>query len=176
MAACIFCGTALPENATFCPACGKKQVMRYTQTFQRGKMKEQDFIDQINAWFAQYPQVANVKGELHLGHGVGLLVNKYVLDALSIEYEVLSGRNVNQYALVELSKFGLVRKETSDLLAQWKQANPGATVVRTAGGVNQRGSGGSLAIGGFGANNNTQLYVLFKFNRKTGPALPPQNG
>ena len=175
MAACMFCQAELPDGAAFCPACGKKQVTRYTQTFRRGNMKEEDFINQINAWFAQYPQVANVKGEFLLSHGVGMLVNKYVFDALSIEYEVLSGTNTNQYAVVQLSDFGFTRKETSDLLSTWKAANPGATVVRTAGGVNQRGSTGSLLIGGFGAKNKAQLYVLFKFNRHNGTVVPPQN-
>lgn len=172
MAACLFCQAELPENAAFCPACGKKQVVRYTQTFRRGSMKEEDFIAQINAWFAQYPQVANVKGEFLLGHGVGLLVNKYTLDALSIEYEVFSGQNTNQYAVVQLSEFGFTHKETADLLAKWKAANPAATVIRTAGGVNQRGSTGSLMMGGLGAKNKAQLYVLFKFDRKQGTAQP----
>lgn len=175
MAACMFCNAELPEGAAFCSSCGKKQVTRYTQTFRRGNMKEEDFINQINAWFAQYPQVANVKGEFLLSHGVGMLVNKYVFDALSIEYEVLSGRNTNQYAVIQLSEFGFTRKDTSDLLSKWKAANPGATVVRTAGGVNQRGSTGSLLVGGFGASNKAQLYVLFKFDRKNGTALPSQN-
>ncbi len=174
MAACMFCHAELPENATFCPACGKKQVVRYTQTFHRGNMNEEEFINQINAWFAQYSHVANVKGEFLLGQGLGLMVNKYTFDALSIEYEVFSGENTNQYAVIQLTDFGFTHKNTSDMLAQWKSANPGATVIRTAGGVHQRGSAGSLVLGGFGANNKAQLYVLFKFDRKKGTALPPQ--
>ena len=167
----------MADDALFCGACGKKQVTLYQQTFRREKMSEEEFINRINAWFAQYPKVANVKGEFLLKHASGLLVNKYVLDAFAIEYELLSGNNTNQYAVVQLSKFGFVRKETNDLLAAWKQKNPGAIVVARDGGVNQRGDTGSLMLNGFGANNNTQLYVLFKFNRKLGPGLPsPSNG
>ena len=177
MAFCIHCGFEIADGSAFCNACGKKQVLRYNQTFQRGDMSEDEFIDRINAWFAQYPNVANVKAEMLLGRGFGMMVNKYVLNALSIEYEVFKGENNNQYALVQLSKFGFTCTETDQLLAQWKAANPGATVVRTAGGVHQRGDAGSLAFNGFGASNKTQLYVFFKYDRKLGTALPPpQNG
>ena len=47
-----------------------------------------------------------------------------------------------------------------------------ATGIRTAGGGYQRGSTGSLMMGGFGAKNKAQLYVLFKFDRKQGTAQP----
>ena len=170
MAFCMYCGAEITENSTFCSSCGKKQVTKYHQTFQRGNLSEEAFIDQINQWFAQYPQVANVKGQFLLKHGVGLMVNKYVLDAFAIEYEVFGGTNENQYGVTMLTTTGLVKTTTDELLAQWLAANPGAKIVSRNGGVNQRGQTGSLILGGIGAMNKTQLYVLFKFNRKKGTA------
>lgn len=174
MAFCMYCGAQIQGEGAFCPICGKKQVTIYKQTFCRGKMTEQQFIDQINLWFAQYPQVANVKGKFSIKHGMGLLVNKYVLNEFSIEYEVLNGQNQNQYGVVALNTTGLIKTGTDALLAKWHQANPNAVVLNRDGGVNQRGSSSSLAFGGFGAVNNTQLYVFFKFNRKTGTGPVPQ--
>lgn len=174
MAFCMHCGGQIEDKSTFCNHCGKKQVVTYTQTFRRGDMTEEQFIQSINQWFAQYPHVANVKGEFLTHHGVGLFVNKYVLDAFAIEYELLSGNNTKQYAVVNLDRAGLYNKSTDALLENWKQANPGAIILKRSGGVNQRGSTGSLLIGGLGAVNHTQLYLFFKFDRKYGPGvLPP---
>jgi len=169
---CIHCGTAIPEDGKFCPGCGKSQTTKYQQVFQRGSMSEDQFIAQINQWFAQYPKVANVKGTFTLRHGIGLLANKYVLEAFSIEYELLNGQNTKQYAVTLLQNTALVKTTTDELLAQWKQANPNAIVVSRNGGVNQRGSTGSLLLGGIGAVNNTQLYVFYKYDRKTCPGKP----
>lgn len=165
---CIYCGHEIPSDHKFCGKCGKEQVKKYTQTFRRINISESEFIEKINRWFASYPNVANVKGEFLLNHSFGMLVNKYTLDALSIEYELFKGENENQYAVVDLTKFGFTRTDSKDLLAQWQSVNPNATIVTYSGGHNARGSSGSLALGGFGATNNTQLYVLFKFNRKRG--------
>lgn len=170
MANCIHCGAVLQGEAIYCSSCGKKQVMRHQQTFRRGNMPEEEFIARINEWFAKYPQVGNVNGKFLLRSGLGLLVNKYVLDAFAIEYEVLDGNNINQYAVVSLSKFGIVKTDTKSLLQEWQQANPNAVIINHNGGVHQRGQTGSLILGGLGAANNTQLYVFFKFNRKAGTA------
>ena len=62
MANCLYCKGEIGDDMQFCPLCGKKQVMVYTQTFQRGNMSEDEFIRKINEWFAAYPTVANVKG------------------------------------------------------------------------------------------------------------------
>ena len=168
MAYCISCGAEIPQNSTFCPRCGTKQVRVYTQTFRRENMSEDDFINQINYWFAQYPHVANVKGKFLVRSGIGVMVNKYVLDAFAIEYELLSGTNKNQYGVVKLQTTGLVKTSTDTLLAQWRQANPNAVILARDGGVNQRGSTGSLLLGGVGAVNKTQLYLFFKFDRNQG--------
>ena len=171
MANCMYCGIEIPEGSAFCPKCGKKQAKVYSQTFQRGKMTEEEFFNQINQWFAMYPHVANVKGEFLIHDKTGLFVNKYVVDAFAIQYELLSGTNENQYGVVKLSTVGLAKTTTDALLHQWQQANPGAKILSRRGGVNQRGQAGRLALGGIGAVNNTQLYVFFKFNRATGTAL-----
>jgi len=175
MATCMYCSHPIPDGATFCPDCGKKQVKVYQQTFRRENMSEEEFIARINEWFASYPRVANVKGQFLLNSAVGLMVNKYRLDAFAIEYELLDSNNVNQYGVVSLEKFGLIRTDADQLIKEWQAHNPGATILKTAGGVHQRGQVGSLALGGFGASNKTQSYLFFKFNRKTGTAqLPPQ--
>ena len=168
----MYCSAELPQNSTFCPKCGKKQVKRYTQTFQRGKMSEDEFVNQINQWFAGNPKVANVKGKFLIRHAGGMMVNKYVLDAFAIEFEVFTGTNDNQYAVTNLSTTGLAKTTTDALLYKWQQNNPGAKVLTRDGGINQRGRTGSLALGGIGAVNKTQLYVFFKFNRASGTSLP----
>lgn len=176
MANCIYCKAPLPERAAFCPACGKKQVVIYQQTFQRGNLSEDAFIEKINQWFAQYPTVANVKAKFLTRTGMGMFVNKYVLDAVAIEYEQFPNGNTNQYGIVSLHKTGLAKLDTNALLADWKQANPGATVVCRDGGIHQRGDAASLAfMNGLGAMNHTQLYVLFKFDRNRGTGLPAPN-
>lgn len=171
MAQCMYCQGEIAEGSSFCNHCGKKQVKVYTQTFRREGLSEDVFIQKINEWFQAYPQVANVKGKFLLSSHVGMFVNKYRMDALAIEYEVLNGHNTNQYAVVSLSKTGLIKLETDRVLAQWQQNNPGATVINTSGGVHQRGDSGSLIIGGFGAVNKTQLYVLFKYDRNKGTGI-----
>ena len=172
MANCMYCGTEIPKDSTFCPKCGKKQVRIYTQTFRREKMSEDEFVDRINQWFAQYPYVGNVKGKFLLQHKAGLMVNKYMLDAFAIEYELFSGTNEYQYAVVKLTSTGMVKTDTKALIGRWQQSNPGAQLVTWEGGVNQRGSTSSLALGGVGAVNKTQAYVFFKFKRALGTAAP----
>lgn len=170
MATCMYCSHPIPDGSTFCPDCGKKQVKVYQQTFRREKMSEDEFIARINQWFAAYPRVANVKGEFLLQHAEGMLVGKYRLDAFAIEYELLDSDNINQYGVVALEKFGFIRTDTDKLINEWRANNPGATILKQAGGTHLRGQSGSLALGGFGANNKTQSYLFFKFNRQTGTA------
>ena len=165
MTNCIYCGKEISAGSTFCAHCGKKQTQIYTQTFCREKMSEDQFVDKINEWFAKYPNVANVQGEFLTGSGFGLLVNKHVLNGLAIRYEIMDGVNQYQYGVVNLSCFGLVKTSCDALLAQWKQKNPNAIVIKTAGGVHQRGGTTNLMLGGIGAANKTQLYVLFKIPR-----------
>lgn len=172
MANCMYCKAEIPEGSTFCPQCGKKQVQIYTRTFRRENMSEDQFIEQINQWFAQYPKIANVKGRFLTNSKFGVMVNKYTLDAFAIEYELFKGDNENQYALVALSTTALIKTPTDTLLNKWKQSNPGAVVLSRDGGVHQCGQRGSLILGGIGAVNKTQLYVFFKFNREKGPGVP----
>ena len=161
----MYCNAEIADGSTFCSHCGKKQTNIYTQTFCREKMSEDQFVEKINEWFAQYPQVANVKGEFLTGDGYGLMVNKYVLNGLSIQYEVINGVNQYQYGVVNLSRFGVIKTSTETLLTEWKQKNPNAIVLKTSGGTHQRGGTTSLFLGGIGAANKTQLYVFFKVPR-----------
>lgn len=165
MANCIYCKEEIPEGSTFCLHCGKKQVKRYTQVFRRGNLNEEDFIHQINVWFAKYPYVANVQCKFQVVRGFGMLVNHYVLEALSIEYETFSGDNEYQYGLIKLGDMGLTNISSAQVLLEWKKANPAARIVNCTGGTNQRGHVASILMGGFGAVNNTQVYVFFKFKR-----------
>ncbi len=174
MKTCIYCGVSLPDEALFCHACGKRQAKLYTQVFRRGKMKEEEFIQKINIWFATYPQVANVECRFETASYPGMLVDKYVLNALAIRYECLDGENRNQYALTHLQHFGLAAKKGEVLLQEWKNSNPGAIVVNYTGGLHQRGDSSMSLTGGLGASNKTQLYVFFKFNRRLGTGVPPQ--
>lgn len=176
MAKCLYCNAEIPEGSAFCTACGKKQVEKYKKVFTKGSMTEDEMIDQINQWFANNPRVANVSASISLKSGFGLLTNKYILDTVSVEYELFKDNNLNQYAMLNLNKFGLVGTTTDKMLEDWKKKNPGAKVVARNGGRNARGQTGSLMLGGLGASNRTQLYIIFKYNRKTGPGAPaPSN-
>ena len=173
MANCMYCRREIPAQSEFCMHCGQKQVIKYTQVFQRGKMKEDEFINQINMWFAQYPTVANVKASFKLHDAVGLMVNKKVLDSVAIEYEVFKSPNQNQYAIVNLEKFGFHNTSEEAMLARWQESNPGAKIISKGGGAWMRGESGSLMLNGLGASNRRQIYILFKFDRNLGPAVPP---
>ncbi|MDO4543803.1 MAG: hypothetical protein Q4C01_04540 [Clostridia bacterium] len=170
MRTCKSCNAPIGDGDIFCSACGQRQAERRSQVFGRKNLREAEFIAKINEWFAMYPQVANVTCEFDLGYGLGALVNRRVLNALAIQYETLSGTNLYQYGLVHLQNFGLVQKDLDKMLKQWQQANPEAVVIKTVGGVCQRGDPLSLALGGVMATNRMQLYVFFKFNRQTGTA------
>ncbi len=166
---CIHCGKSIEADASFCSCCGKKQVKQYRQSFWRDGANEDDFIEKLNEWFASYPAVSNVKCTFELRSGIGIMVNKSVLEAVHIEYELLNGINLYQYAIVQLSHFGLYKKRSSSILEDWKANNPGAIVIATDGATHQRGQTSSLMLGGIGATNKTQLYVMFKFNRHKAP-------
>ena len=170
---CVHCGKVMNDNDLFCAACGKRQEERRQGYFNREGLSEEELINKVNTWFAQNPYIGNVSGKFFLREGLGFLVNKYVLECFAVEYEFLFGENVYQYRIAEIGGFALYKKDVASLLADWKSRNPGAIVVNYNGGVHQRGSSSSLLFGGIGAHNKTQLYVLYKFNRKLGPGLPP---
>lgn len=175
MKKCIHCAAEIVDNARFCAVCGKEQVKRYSQVFRRNGLSESDFIQKINNWFATYPQVADVTCKFGTGFGFGVLVNKRLLNSLSIEYRCLNGENKYQYGLVMLEKIGLVPGNIKKIVFDWMCQNPGAIVINAIHSANQRGSVGSLALGGFMATNRNQIYLFFKFDRAYGTvALPPK--
>lgn len=162
---CMYCGKDISSDSEFCNHCGKKQVEEYVKVFNRYNMNNDEFIASINSWLASNPKIANVKCEFNMRTGYGFLVNKYLLDSVALKYELFKNNNENQYAIVELKKFGFYQKSSDALLEEWKANNPNAVVLKRSGGRHSRGDEGHELFWGIGANNNTQLFVFFKFKR-----------
>ena len=185
---CIYCDKEILEDAPFCPYCGKKQVQVYQYTFSRTEFSEDEFIHNINLWFAQHRSVANVKAAFDTGTRLGAFVNKAILNQVVIQYEVFqNGQNQYQYAVEDVSTMnlgipGVTLNTAEDLLKYWKSNHPWAIVVNATGSRHSRGSASSLMFGGFMAANKNQVFVLYKFRPEDLPkeeieqrALPEQN-
>ena len=162
---CVHCGREIGDGNAFCPHCGKKQVVTYQEVFVRNGLSEKDFIDNINKWFCYHPRVANVSCTFGLDTTVGLLANKYVMNQCVIRYELLDRDNANQYGLVKEEKFGLSKTETAAFVGDWQRARPNVKVVNWKGGTHARGYTVSHLMGGLGASNQLNVYILFKFPR-----------
>ena len=162
---CMYCGKEIAVGSEYCNHCGKKQTQEYVKIFNKQNMNNDEFIVLINKWLADNPRIANVSCEFNTRTGWGWFVNKYVLDSVAFKYELFRNNNENQYALIELSKFGFYHKPTKKLLDEWKAKNPQVTILKTSGGSHSRGQENHDLFWGIGANNNTQLFVFFKFKR-----------
>ena len=167
---CKKCGRELTQNDTFCPGCGEKQVTTYKEVFVRNGISEQDFINNINRWFQLHPKAANITCKFGMDTAIGLLANKYELNQFVIEYELFEHNNENQYGLVKEETIALMKKSSKEFMGEWKQSHPNVKVVNWEGGTHSRGHLVSHMIGGFGARNRMNVYILFKFPRSKGNA------
>ena len=163
---CKKCGKEIADNDLFCSGCGTKQVEIYKEVFVRKGISEQDFIGNINKWFQWHPKAANIKCKFDKDTSVGLFANKYELNSFEIEYELYENDNVNQYGLVKEEKLDLVGISVKDYMKEWEKTHPQATVVNWSGGTHSRGPTGSHLLGGVGASNRMNVYILFKFPRR----------
>lgn len=159
---CMYCGQEIVPGSVYCNHCGKKQVQKYQKIFNRQNMSNAEFIQMINTWLASNNRIANVDCRMLTNTGYGLLVNRYFLDSVALEFELLSKPNANQYALVEVNKFGLRRSTTNDLVSEWKTYNPTARIIKTAGGTAMRGNQGMELVDGLGSANRAQVFIFFK--------------
>ena len=165
---CKKCGKEIGNNDTFCPACGTKQVTIYKEVFVRNGLTEEEFIANINNWFQWHPKAANIKGYFEMDTAIGLLANKYQLNQFVIEYELYQNDNVNQYGLVKEESLALMKKSIKDYINEWQQARPNVKIVNWKGGTHSRGQTASHLLGGLGARNRMNVYILFKFPRNQG--------
>ena len=101
---CKNCNKELENGAKFCPDCGAKLTVKYTKVFENSGLGSKGFMEEINAWFAANPNVANVKCKFTTTVGFGLLVNHYKFKKLVIEYELFSGNNTMQYTVTKKRK------------------------------------------------------------------------
>lgn len=163
---CIKCGKEIDTGNLFCPSCGAKQVATYKEVFVRNGLSEKDFIANINRWFQWHPKAANIKCHFDINTGIGLLANKYELNQFVMEYELLENDNVNQYGLVKEENIALIKKDAKEFIAHWQQTHPKATLVNWQGGTHSRGQMASHLLGGIGAANRLNVYILFKFPRQ----------
>ena len=162
---CKNCNKELENGAKFCPDCGAKLTVKYTKVFENSGLGSKGFIEEINAWFAANPNVANVKCKFTTTVGFGLLVNHYKFKKLVVEYELFSGNNTMQYTVTKKEKFGLIRSNVSDMVDRWKKENSDKTVVNWSGGHCARGQSGSLVFFGLGAFNRATAFILYKSPR-----------
>lgn len=166
---CIHCGKTILPDASFCSYCGRKQVYIYQYIFNRNKFNENEFIHNVNVWFAQHRSIANVKAEFEIGSRIGAFVNKAILNKVVIQYEIFqNGKNQYQYAIEDISTMnlgipGVTLNNAEDLLNYWKSNHPWAIVVNATGCRHSRGSASSLMFGGFMAANKNQAFVLYKY-------------
>lgn len=163
---CKNCGREIGENDTFCPGCGTKQVTVYKEVFVRNGLSEKDFIDNINKWFQWHPKAANIKCKFNMDTAVGLLANKYELNQFVIEYELFEYDNQNQYGLVKEETIALTKTNIREYIGQWQVSHPNVKIVNWEGGTHSRGQTVSHLLGGLGARNRLNVYILFKFPRK----------
>ncbi len=162
---CKKCGKEIGANDTFCSGCGTKQINTYKEVFVRNGLSEQDFIANINKWFQWHPKAANIKCQFGMDTALGLLANKYELNQFVIEYELFEQNNQNQYGLVKEEMTALVKKGTKEFVGEWQQKHPNVKIVNWEGGTHSRGHIASHLMGGVGARNRLNVYILFKFPR-----------
>lgn len=163
---CKKCGKEIEEKFAFCPACGAKQATTYQEVFVRNGISEQDFIGNINKWFQYHPKAANISCKFGLDTAIGLLANKYELNRFVIEYELFERDNQNQYGLVKEENLALMKKNIKEYIGEWKESHPNVQIVNWEGGTHSRGQTVSHLMGGLGASNRMNVYILFKFPRK----------
>ncbi len=163
---CKKCGKQLADSDLFCSGCGTKQVEIYKEVFVRNNLSEDEFISNINKWFQWHPKAANIKCTFDKDTAVGLLVNKYELNSLTIEYELYENDNTNQYGLVKEEQINLTGISVKDFVSEWEKSHPQVKIVNWSGGTHSRGSTASHMLGGLGARNRMNVYILFKFPRK----------
>ena len=166
---CKKCGKEIGDSAAFCPNCGAKQAATYKEVFNRNGIPEKDFIANINRWFQWHPKAANISCSFDMDTTIGLLANKYALNRFVIEYELFENDNEFIYGLVKEDNTALIHKDTKQYVAQWQQANPNLKVVTWQGGTHSRGQTASLVLGGIGASNRLNVYILFKYSRNNIP-------
>lgn len=162
---CKKCGREISGNDPFCPGCGAKQVTTYQEIFDRNGMSEKAFIQQINEWFRNNPMAGNFSCEFDLDTSIGLLVNKYKMNRFILHYEMLPSENRNHYVLVKEENLTMVVQNSKEYMQRWKQEHPEVTVVNWSGGTHSRGQTSSLILGGFGAVNKLNMYILYKYPR-----------
>lgn len=168
MAACIYCGAQISDTAVFCEKCGRKQVKVYSVTFTRRSIPEEQFLNDINRWFAENPYAVNLKCKFHTDSCLGAFVNKVVLNSFSVEYEKSREKNPNQYAITQVKSLDLYARKPVEIFNEWKKAHPNTILLDQHTMHNMRGHCTSLAFGGIGATNLTQMYLLYSFPRESG--------
>lgn len=163
---CKNCGKEIGDSDVFCSGCGAKQTPVYKQVFVRNGISEQDFIANINKWFQWHPKAANIRCRFSKDTAIGLLANKYELNQFEIEYELYENDNTMQYGLVKEESIALMSKSINEFVAQWQQTRPNVKIVNWSGGTHSRGHMASHLLGGLGASNRMNVYILFKFPKR----------
>ena len=126
-------------------------------------MTESAFIQAVNQWFEENPRIRVTSCRFQQGRGIGVLTQQDYLNAMTITYTNKSpsgqAQRDGRYCLAALRKMGLMECPAEDLLRQWQEENPTAVILKSTAVLHQRSSG--YAPYGIGANNLTQVYLLF---------------
>ena len=157
---CLYCASKLREESTYCDACGKLQVPLFACDFRRGSLSEAEYIQQMNEWFSVRTDIILKNHKFSIKNQYGIFVNSSLLTNVWIEYISVPEKKKEIYQITSIEDFGLFTKNPDVLLDKWKMKNPDVTIIGYQVCIHQRGTG-SFFTDGFGANNKTQIYLIF---------------
>lgn len=140
-------------------------------TLHRGKLKEDQFVNNISIWLSRHPNIRISKMYTDENTSIGIIVNKSVLSTVTFIYEEDDSIN-NSYGFDILEKFSLMKIGIQAMKDKWHALHPDCEIVTCNYIHNARGQTGSLMLNGVGASNRNQLRVVYK--RKL-PNLNSQN-
>ncbi len=131
----------------------------------KGTSQEQLFA-QINGWFAANQNITVSRIYTDTKTSFGLLVNKSQLANVTIIYE--PNNKVNTlYGFDYVEKFSLMKISMEKMKARWIEKNPHLQYVCCSYSHNARGQAGNLVLGGIGAKNRNQIWIVYKVLEST---------
>lgn len=136
---CQYCGNRLPENARFCPECGKpigeESQSQYVQTlskvFHFGLLtRNEDVIREVNAWLAeQRIRLKGVRITTFLNQNIPL---KFEVVPSRLEFLYVEDTSEPVYQMdyfKQMQLFSISTEKLENTLNLWKRDNPTCRLV-----------------------------------------------